>query len=240
MPPNGPPISALQKRPVSLLHIPEDADFTSNKKATLLRRHFLNPFDPTPSATVQSSQFDVSPQATVDDNGEAFPTSSFDDEVCDKFPNDVDLGIAHDNSNKPSNDNTLGQDCTPIPYAAMPPVSGIPQSWSTMYTTDQKWTVSLLKILDEMNAPDYAFESILKWARSASADTYSFYPDGGLSRLRNIDELFSSMKNAKQLLPSVYTVACPHGSLCDVIAFDFVPQLLSLLQSRDLMTQATW
>ena len=244
VPSDAVPISAVQKRPGTLLHLPEDADVTSNKRATLLRRHFLNPFDPTPSATVQLSTVDVIPYKPVDDDSEAFPTSSFDDELCDKFPNDVDLGIAHDN---PSNENTLGcagaamQDCNPlftIPNSPTTPASGIPQSWSTMYTTDQKWTVSLLKILDEMNAPDYAFESILKWARSASADNYSFYPDGGLSRLRNIDGLFSSMKNAKQLLPSVYTVACPHGSPCDVIAFDFVPQLLSLLQSRDLMTQA--
>jgi hypothetical protein len=32
-----------------------------------------------------------------------------------------------------------------------------------MFSTDQKWTISLLKIQDDMNAPDFAFESILKW-----------------------------------------------------------------------------
>ena len=35
-----------------------------------------------------------------------------------------------------------------------------------MFTTDQKWTVALLKLLDDMNAPDYAFTKILKWAHS--------------------------------------------------------------------------
>jgi hypothetical protein len=29
------------------------------------------------------------------------------------------------------------------------------------YSTDQKWTVALLKVLDNMNAPDYAFHAIL-------------------------------------------------------------------------------
>ncbi len=39
-----------------------------------------------------------------------------------------------------------------------------------MYTTDQKWTVSLLKILDHANAPDYTFGEVLEWARSSSAN----------------------------------------------------------------------
>jgi hypothetical protein len=36
-----------------------------------------------------------------------------------------------------------------------------------MYTTEQKWTVALLKLLDDINAPDYAFRLIIEWARSA-------------------------------------------------------------------------
>ena len=34
-----------------------------------------------------------------------------------------------------------------------------------LHTSDQKWTVALLKILDDMHAPDYAFGHILGWAR---------------------------------------------------------------------------
>ena len=105
-----------------------------------------------------------------------------------------------------------------------------------MHTTDQKWTIALLKILDDMNAPDYAFASILGWARAANADKYTFFPQGGLSRSRNIGILFDGIENARQLLPSVYHVPMPHGAPCDVIAFDFVPQLLSLLQDRSIMT----
>ena len=36
------------------------------------------------------------------------------------------------------------------------------------------WAVSLLQILDHMNAPDYAYGSIMKWAHDASADGYDF------------------------------------------------------------------
>lgn len=105
------------------------------------------------------------------------------------------------------------------------------------YTTDQKWTVALLKLLIDWNAPDEAFGRILKWARSAKADNYSFYPRGGTSRNKNIDVLFDSIENAKLLLPSVSKVMVPHGAPIDVITYDFVPQLLSLLQNRDIMTQ---
>jgi hypothetical protein len=119
--------------------------------------------------------------------------------------------------------------CPPTP----PPLSTQPM----MFTTDQKWTVALLKLLDDINAPDYAFSKILKWAHSAQAEGYSFHPaNGGLSRTRNIDVLFASLKNAKRLLPSVSTVEFQDGTTSDVITFEFVPQLLNLLQYPALMT----
>ena len=105
-----------------------------------------------------------------------------------------------------------------------------------IYTTDQKWTVSLLKILDKANAPDYVFGDILEWGRSASAQNYSFNPVGGLSRSKNVDSLVNSVQNGNKLLPFVRRVMVPHGPPSDVICFDFVPQLLSLLQNPTIMT----
>ena len=40
-----------------------------------------------------------------------------------------------------------------------------------LHTTDQKWTVSLLKILEHSNTLDYTFGECLEWARSASANS---------------------------------------------------------------------
>ena len=59
-----------------------------------------------------------------------------------------------------------------------------------------------------MNAPDYAFARILKWAQGAQAEGYTFQPaNGGLSRTtRNVDVLFASLTNAKRFLPSIATV----------------------------------
>ena len=105
------------------------------------------------------------------------------------------------------------------------------------YSTDQKWTVALLKALDNMNAPDYAFHAILTWAHAAIADGFSFRPEGGQTRRRNVERLYALMNNATQLLPTVRTVAVPQGPSCDVITFDFVSQLLKLLQNRTIMTQ---
>ena len=70
-----------------------------------------------------------------------------------------------------------------------------------------------------MNAPDYAFASVQRWARGANAARYSFYPDDALSSSQSIDQLFSVMKNARQLLPLVTQVAVPHGIPRDVICF---------------------
>ena len=105
-----------------------------------------------------------------------------------------------------------------------------------MYTTDQKWTVSLLKILDNANAQDYAFGQVLEWARKAAANNYSFNPVGGLSHAKNVDALINSVRNGKQMLPFTRRVLVPHGPPSDVICFDFVAQLLSLLQNRSIMT----
>ena len=67
--------------------------------------------------------------------------------------------------------------------------------------TGKKWTVSLLQILDHMNAPDYAYGSIMKWAHDASpADGYDFRPRGGLDRPKSVDYLTNSVLNGKLLL----------------------------------------
>jgi hypothetical protein len=105
-----------------------------------------------------------------------------------------------------------------------------------MFTTDQKWTIALLKLLDDMNAPDYAFKDVLSWARDAQADGSSFYPDGGLSRMQSVDLLFKAMTNAKRLLPSVTVVSVPHGLPQKIITYEFAPQLLHLLQNPKIMT----
>jgi hypothetical protein len=89
--------------------------------------------------------------------------------------------------------------------------------------------------MDDINAPDYAFGLTFAWARGASAEEYSFHPQGSLDRARNVTVFVKSIANATQLLPSVLLVSSPHGPPCDVVVFDFVPQLMRLLQNPTLM-----
>ena len=150
---------------------------------------------------------------------------SNDDTNQDDYLNALDMANNHDSDAYESEGIVIPRPATPPPLSTQP----------LMFSTDQKWTVALLKLLDNMNVPDYAFTKILKWEYSAQAEGYLFPPaNGGLSRTRNIDVLFASLKNAKQLLPSVSTVKFHDGTKSDVITFEFVPQLLNLLQNRAL------
>ena len=71
------------------------------------------------------------------------------------------------------------------------------------YTIDQKWTISLLKLLKDMNAPNYAFANILTWARAAKLDNCSFQPKGGHSHNQNLAIFTKALQNTKLLLPTV-------------------------------------
>lgn len=65
-----------------------------------------------------------------------------------------------------------------------------------MHTIDPKWTVALVKVLNNFNAPDYAFGSIVASARvAASAEEYSFHPQNGLNQLLNVKLLSKSTSN---------------------------------------------
>ena len=72
--------------------------------------------------------------------------------------------------------------CNGFSTTAQEPSQSLPSQQPFMYSTDQKGTIVLLKLLDDMNAPDYAFARILKWAQTAKAEGYTFQPaNGGLS-----------------------------------------------------------
>ena len=73
----------------------------------------------------------------------------------------------------------------------------------------------------------------------APLGNYSFYPLSGLSRTRNNYVLFGSLSNTTQLLPTVGGPVSPATSesvlASNVVAFDFVLQLLNLLQNVAIM-----
>ena len=67
----------------------------------------------------------------------------------------------------------------------------------------------------------------MEWARSASANNYSYNPIGGLLHSKNVDAQINSFHNGNKLLPLVWKVDVDHGSPLDVIwCFDFVAPLV--------------
>jgi len=45
------------------------------------------------------------------------------------------------------------------------------------YTQDHKRNLELIQLLDEMNCPDYAFQSVMEWCRKAYISGYKFDAD---------------------------------------------------------------
>ncbi|KAI2502783.1 hypothetical protein MHU86_1872 [Fragilaria crotonensis] len=147
------------------LHEDGNITCTSNKRPALLRRHMVNDPHMDFDGTDNLLQFPAGNGVEVES------TSCEDIEDCNKSD---DLSMLSDDPNILTCTNSaLDEDVEAPSFRS-----------NFMYTTDQKWTVSLLKILDHANAPDYTFGQVLEWARSASADNYSYNPVGGLSRAK--------------------------------------------------------
>jgi hypothetical protein len=107
------------------------------------------------------------------------------------------------------------------------------------FTTSQKCVTSLILLLDSLACPDYAFEEILNWARNSFVSGFDFNPKCK-KRGGNLKWMYESIHNSFQMLPSLKTIdlpePLPHASTMDVIYYDFVPQILSLLQDKELMS----
>ena len=103
-------------------------------------------------------------------------------------------------------------------------------------TTEQRSMIKLMKLLDDMEAPDYAVESIIEWAQTALSEGFDFRPKRK-SRDGNLKDVYNKVHNSTKLLPSIVPVELLEFSEpVDVITYDFVSQYLSLLHNPKLMT----
>ena len=50
-------------------------------------------------------------------------------------------------------------------------------SLGNIFTKEQRSIIKLMKLLDDMNSPDYAMYQILSWARSAYIEGFTFNPN---------------------------------------------------------------
>jgi hypothetical protein len=107
------------------------------------------------------------------------------------------------------------------------------------FTTSQKCITSLMYLLDDMECPDYAFKCIMDWARNCFEAGFDFNPKSK-TRLGNLKWMYNSLHNAEQMLPNVVSIQLPDPlpdtKSMGVICYDFVPQLLSILQNKEMMS----
>jgi hypothetical protein len=66
------------------------------------------------------------------------------------------------------------------------------------FTTSQKCVTSLMYLLDEMECPDYAFQSIMEWARKCFEAGFDFNPKFK-TRMGNLNWMYDALHNAEQM-----------------------------------------
>ena len=109
-------------------------------------------------------------------------------------------------------------------------------SLPTIFTVEQRSIISLMKILEDMNCPDDALPKILAWAHKAYIDGFEFSPRTK-SRKSNINWMKKLVVNHDSFFPTSTTVALNNNIHIDVVHYDFVPQILCLLQDPKIMIQ---
>jgi len=95
--------------------------------------------------------------------------------------------------------------------------------------------VDLLKVLEDAQCPDYMLQKVLQRAYQAKLDGFDFNPKA-TTRKAHIQWMYQALEQSHQRLPQVFLVTLEgHDKAQDVVCFDFVPALLSLLQDNALM-----
>ncbi len=88
-----------------------------------------------------------------------------------------------------------------------------------------QWSIAVLKFIDNINAPDYAFGSILVWAKGISVVEYLFYPQDGQINLKHGGVLtqtnFICSTTPTQHCFRSYSHVLPS----QMVVFDLVPQI---------------
>ena len=114
----------------------------------------------------------------------------------------------------------------------LPSADPIPQ-WHSL---EDRAIWKLLVILDSMECPDYAFEAIMQWASEFHQAGYDFAPKAK-NRHSNITKFYHMIQGSHLMLPIVSQVPCDHyhDISMEVIGFDFVTQLQTLLTDKELM-----
>jgi hypothetical protein len=106
-------------------------------------------------------------------------------------------------------------------------------SYPTAYSSSAHHEVKLLKLLHDIGAPNYAFQSFMEWGRKCSSDNFHFQPcpQRYESQIKNLTDLVG-MHDCR---PTTVPVSLePDDLVLDVITFPFATMLSSLLNCPNL------
>ena len=94
-------------------------------------------------------------------------------------------------------------------------------------------------LLDAMECPDYGLKVIMDWAHKSFEAGFDFNPKCK-THLANLKWMYAALHNAEQMLPHLQSIdlpdPLPNVKTLNVICYDFVPQLLSILQNKKMMS----
>ena len=103
------------------------------------------------------------------------------------------------------------------------------------HDVEHRCIVTLLKILEDAQCPDYMLQSILQWAYNSKSMGFDFNPRAA-TRKANVQWMYKALQHSHQHLPQVISLNLEdHDDIQDIVCFDFAPALLSLLQDDNLM-----
>ena len=111
-----------------------------------------------------------------------------------------------------------------------------PSTFNNIFTQEQRSIITLLKLLEDMNCPDDALPKILTWAHDSYAMGFNFTPHT-TSRKSNLNWMQKMVVNTDDFFHRSTKVILNDNMTIDVMHYDFVAQLLRLLQSNRLMVQ---
>jgi hypothetical protein len=169
---------------------------------------------------------DSKPAITAGPHAPLQGTEDFTSELSTCFPgpevdprSDVSLSIDHDDLN----------DIIPSsPSAAVDPTIDDVVSFPVAFTNSALHEVKLLKLLHDIGAPNYAFQSFMNWGRNCCRDEYNFQPcpQRYESQIRNLTQLVGMDGCRPTKVPVCLE---PDSLLLDVVVFPFATMLSSLL-----------
>jgi len=163
---------------------------------------------------------------TITHNIEDQPLNDDDESLSEDNNTDNSVASEESNSFEESFGNNIFADTTESPVVSAD---------YACFTTSQQCVTSLMYLLDAMECPDYAFKAIMEWARKCFEAGFDFNSKCK-TRLGNLSWMYDALHNAEQMLPHIELPdPLPHMKSLNVICYDFVPQLLSILQNKKMM-----